>query len=80
MPRPTAAMILSGIASSEGFLVIIGLSDDLVDGCLEIGKRIGISRVLVGAVELAKKPATVLSHEQEVGVMWKMKREWRSGH
>ena len=27
---------------------------------------------------LAKKPSTALSHEQEVGVKWRVKRSWRS--
>ncbi len=29
---------------------------------------------------LAKKPSTALSHEDEVGVKWKVKRGWRSSH
>jgi hypothetical protein len=78
-PRLTAAMILSGSA-----VQVKGLGSRLVSAT----KRLIVAwrstthrktpRFGRRFASLAKKPSTALSHEQEVGVKWKVKRGCRS--
>ena len=80
-PRLTAAMILSGSA-----VQVKGLGSRLVSAT----KRLIVAwrstthrktpRFNRRFASLAKKPSTALSHEQEVGVKWKVKRGCRSSH
>ena len=80
-PRLTAAMILFGSA-----VQVKGLGSLLVSRTKRLmaawrstthRKTPRLSRRLAS---LAKNPSTALSHEQEVGVKWKVKRGWRSSH
>ena len=62
----------------EGFGIIVGLDDEAVDGGLEVDDTSKDTALESPFGEFGEAPSTALSHEQEVGVKWKVKRGWRS--
>jgi len=64
----------------EWFRVGILLGDEAVDGRLKVENGVEYAALQPSFESLAKKPSTALSHEQDVGVKWKVKRGWRSSH
>ena len=59
---------------------MVGLRDEAVDGGLEVDNASEDTALQSPLGKLAKNPSTALSHEQEVGVKWKVKRGCRSSH
>jgi hypothetical protein len=81
VPSPDSSNDFVGVCGpSEWFGVVICLRDEAVDCNLEIDDGSEDAALELPLSEFAKKPSTALSHEHEVGVKWKMKREWRSSH
>ena len=58
----------------EGFRVGILLGDEAVNGGLQVDDGMEDAAFKPFLESLAKKPSTALSHEQDVGVKWKVKR------
>jgi hypothetical protein len=64
----------------EGPGIIVGLVEEAVDGSLQFADGSKDAALEPALGELAKKPSTALSQEDEVGVKWKVNRGWRSSH
>jgi hypothetical protein len=56
----------------EGFAVSIVVVEEAVDGGLKVDDGSEMPRFSRRLLNVAKKPSTALSHEEEVGVKWKV--------
>ena len=58
--------------SLEGFAVSIVVVEEAVDGGLKVDDGSEAATFQAPFAQVAKKPSTALSHEEEVGVKWKV--------
>ena len=81
MPAPDGGDDFVGIGGpSEGLRLVVVFFEEAVDGGLEVDDRAEHTAFQPPFGEFAKNPLTALSHEQDVGVKWKVKRSWRESH
>ena len=80
-PRLTTAMICSGPAvQAKGLGFSLVSATNRLMAAWRSTREWKTPRLSRRLASLAKNPSTALSHEQEVGVKWKVKRLWRSSH
>ena len=78
---PAPDRILSGFAVQvKGLGSFFSLVDEAVDACLEIDDGSEDAALESPLSAFGKEALDGIEPEHEVGVMWKMKREWRLPH
>jgi hypothetical protein len=78
---PTPDLLDDGVrvgGPDERLRVPVVLGEVAVDRLLQGHQRVERAPAEAPLVSLAKKVSTALSHEEEVGVKWKVQRGWRS--